>query len=217
MNARLELGTDVTFESGADLLNPLTYAEFVTTITIYPTDYDAKLYVVEKLKAYNTDKAEADQIVYTDVGQTATDIVGQIVQVISAVLIAFASISLVVSSVMIGIIIYSSVVERTKEIGILRSIGARKKDVGRLFKAEAVIIGFMSGVIGVVMTYIISVPISLTMDHQFPQNQLGMIALLNPLHAVLLILISMILTYIASLIPSRIAAKKDPVTCLRTE
>jgi putative ABC transport system permease protein len=219
MNARLQLGTDTNFSGGGehDWLNPITYSEFVSTITIYPVDYASKQYVVSKLKAFNAGKKTEDQILYTDVGQTATDIVGQIVQVISAVLIAFASISLVVSSIMIGIIIYSSVVERTKEIGILRSIGARKKDVGRLFKAEAVIIGFFAGIIGVLVTYIVSIPLSLILDHQFPEVELGMIALLNPLHAVLLIIVSVILTYVASLIPARIAAKKDPVQCLRSE
>jgi len=219
MNVRLSLGTDVSlsYTDSTSVLDPLTYSSFVSTITIYPTDYASKKAVTDYLSAYNTGKTTEAQVIYTDVGQTATDIVGQIVSVISAVLIAFASISLVVSSVMIGIIIYSSVVERTKEIGILRSIGARKKDVGRLFKAEAVIIGFISGMIGIVITYLISIPLSLILDNMFPEVELGMIAFLNPLHAVLLLLLSIILTYIASLIPARIAAKKDPVTCLRTE
>ena len=217
MNARLELGSDVSFEAGTDFLDPLTYASFVSSITIYPTDYDSKQYIVDYLNAYNEGKPEEDKIMYTDVGQIATDMVGQIVQVISAVLIAFASISLVVSSVMIAIIIYSSVVERTKEIGILRSIGARKKDVSRLFKAEAVIIGFLSGVIGILFTYLISLPINLILNGMFPNVELGSIAFLNPLHALILLLVSVALTYLASLVPSRIAAKKDPVTCLRTE
>lgn len=217
MNARLELGSDVSFAEGTDFLDPLTYASFVSSITIYPSDYDSKQYIVDYLNAYNEGKDEVDKIVYTDVGQIATDMVGQIVQVISAVLIAFASISLVVSSVMIAIIIYSSVIERTKEIGILRSIGARKKDVSRLFKAEAVIIGFLSGLIGIVFTYIVSLPISAILNMNFPEVELGQIAFLNPLHALILLLVSVILTYVASLVPSRIAAKKDPVTCLRTE
>ncbi len=219
MSARLQLGTDFSYKSGSDYLDPSTYAEFVSSITIYPKDYESKQYVVKKLNAYNEDKKNdsSKMIVYTDVGQTGTDVVGQIVDVISSVLIAFASISLIVSSVMIGIIIYSSVVERIKEIGVLRSIGARKKDVGRLFKAEAVIIGAISGLFGVLVTYLISVPLSLILDNLYPEVELGMIAFLNPLHAVLMVVISMILTYIASLIPARIAAKKDPVTCLRTD
>lgn len=219
MNVRLSLGSDIklVYSNKTSALDPITYASFVSTITIYPTDYDSKKQVTDYLTAYNSDKDSDSQVIYTDVGQTATDIVGQIVSVISAVLIAFASISLVVSSIMIGIIIYSSVIERTKEIGILRSIGARKKDVGRLFKAEAVIIGFFSGLIGVAMTYLISIPLSLILDHQFPEVELGWIAMLNPLHALGLVALSIVLTYIASLIPARIAAKKDPVTCLRTE
>ncbi len=219
MNVRLSLGSDIklVYSNKTSAFDPITYASFVSTITIYPTDYDSKKQVTDYLTAYNSDKDSDSQVIYTDVGQTATDIVGQIVSVISAVLIAFASISLVVSSIMIGIIIYSSVIERTKEIGILRSIGARKKDVGRLFKAEAVIIGFFSGLIGVAMTYLISIPLSLILDHQFPEVELGWIAMLNPLHALGLVALSIVLTYIASLIPARIAAKKDPVTCLRTE
>lgn len=223
MNVRLELGSDFNpdaiLSSGGDIdfLDSQLYADFVSNITIYPVDYDAKQKVVDYLNAYNVGKAEADQIIYTDVGQTATDIVGQIVSVISAVLIAFASISLVVSSVMIAILIYSSVVERTKEIGVLRSIGARKKDVSRLFKAEAVIIGLLSGLIGVIFTYLISLPISAILNFIFPEVALGQICFLNPWHALLLVAISAVLTYIASLIPSRIAARKDPVTCLRTE
>ena len=221
MDIRLELGSDFiipdSIAADTNFLDPQLYTDFVTNITIYPTDYDSKQKVIDYLNAYNEGKAENDQIMYTDVGQTATDIVGQIVSVISAVLIAFASISLVVSSVMIAILIYSSVVERTKEIGVLRSIGARKKDVSRLFKAEAVIIGILSGLFGVVFTYLISLPISAILNMVFPDVALGQICFLNPLHAILLILISAILTYIASLIPSRIAARKDPVTCLRTE
>ena len=217
LNTRLQLGCDVKFAEGTDYLDPLTYSAFVSSITIYPKDYKSKEYVVSYLQKLNEGKEEEEQVIYTDVGQTATDLVGQIVKIISAVLIAFASISLVVSSVMIGILIYSSVVERTKEIGILRSIGARKKDVSRVFKAEAMIIGFMAGTIGVTFTYLISLPISAILNAVFPEEQLGQICLLNPLHGLALIVISIALTYIASLVPSRIAANKDPVTCLRTE
>ena len=202
-------------------INPLDYADFVSSITIYAKDYDSKNYVMSYLNAYN-DKEEiknnsSRKIYFTDVGGLATNTVGQIVSVISAVLISFASISLVVSSIMIAIIIYTSVIERTKEIGVLRSIGARKVDVGRLFKAEAMIIGFLSGLIGVVFTYLISLPISGILNIMFKDIHLGQIAFLHPMHAVLLILLSTLLTYLASLIPARIASKKDPVTCLRSE
>ena len=217
ISARLELGSDVSFQEGVDLFNPLTYADFVSSITIYPTDYESKLDLIEKMDEYNKGRPESEQVIYTDVGSMATDMVGEIVQVISAVLIAFAAISLVVSSVMISIIIYSSVVERTKEIGILRSIGARKKDVGRLFKAEAIIIGLLSGLFGILCTYLFSLGISAILNSLFPQVALGQICFLNPLHALVLLLVSAFLTYLASLVPSRIAAKKDPVTCLRSE
>ena len=217
ISARLELGSDVSFQEGVDLFNPLTYADFVSSITIYPTDYESKLDLIEKMDEYNKGRPESEQVIYTDVGSMATDMVGEIVQVISAVLIAFAAISLVVSSVMISIIIYSSVVERTKEIGILRSIGARKKDVGRLFKAEAIIIGLLSGLFGILCTYLFSLGISAILNSLFPQVALGQICFLNPLHALILLLVSAFLTYLASLVPSRIAAKKDPVTCLRSE
>lgn len=217
MNMRLELGSDVQLEEGKDFLNPLTYVDFITSITIYPNDFDTKSEIISYLEAYNQGKDLEDQIIYSDVGSLATDLVANIVDIISAVLIAFASISLVVSSVMIAVIIYSSVVERTKEIGILRAIGARKKDVSRLFKAEAMIIGFLAGLIGIVFVYIASVPISYGLNYAFPDVDLGQIAFLNPWHAVVLLIISVFLTYLASLFPARIAAKKDPVLCLRSE
>ena len=139
------------------------------------------------------------------------------VDIVSYVLIAFAAISLVVSSVMISIITYVSVIERTKEIGILRSIGARKKDVSRLFKAETFVIGLIAGVIGVLVSYILCVPINLILNSLFQEVQIGNIANLNPLAALVLILISIGLTFLSGWIPSRIAAKKDPVICLRSE
>jgi len=139
------------------------------------------------------------------------------IDVISAVLIVFASISLVVSSVMTSIITYVSVIERTKEIGVLRACGARKKDVGRLFEAECVIIGLVAGFIGIAFTVVACVPINLILDHQFPGNGLSSIAVLHPLHAVLLLAISILLAFLSGFIPSRIAAKKDPVECLRSE
>ena len=219
LDSRLYLGSDVNTSSFAfnGTIDPSNYADYVSTITIYAKDFAAKGYITDYLNKYNEDKSPINSIYYIDVGSLATDTVGQIVSVISAVLISFASISLVVSSIMIAIIIYTSVVERTKEIGVLRSIGARKVDVGRLFKAEAVIIGFLSGLIGVVATYLISLPISLVLNNMFSEVHLGQIALLNPLHALLLVVISTALTYIASLVPSLIASKKDPVTCLRSE
>ena len=162
-------------------------------------------------------KDEADQIIYTDVAGTITVAVGTIIDVISTVLIVFASISMVVSSVMIGIIIYVSVIERTKEIGTLRSVGARKKDVARLFIMESVSIGILAGVLGVLCTYLLSIPINAILNSIFAGYELGAIASLNPLHGLILIAISALLTFVAGLIPARIAGRKDPVLCLRTE
>jgi len=133
---------------------------------------------------------------------------------ITYVLVGFAAISLVVSTIMISIITYVSVIERTKEIGILRSVGARKKDISRVFNAETLLIGFSAGVLGVGLSYLLSIPINVIIH-----NLTGItgIAALNPIHAVLLIVGSMFLTLIAGFIPSRMAAKKDPVIALRTE
>jgi putative ABC transport system permease protein len=127
--------------------------------------------------------------------------------------VAFAAISLVVSSIMIGIITYVSVLERTKEIGILRSLGARKRDISSVFNAESIIIGFIAGMIGIVTTFILSIPINIVLANVL--EGFGDIAILRVDHALYLITISVILTFIAGLIPSRIAAKKDPVEALR--
>ena len=139
------------------------------------------------------------------------------INVISIVLIIFASISLLVSCVMTGIITYVSVIERTKEIGILRAVGARKKDVGRLFEAESCIIGGLAGIIGCLFAYIVCFPINQILNHIYPEYNLGGIASLNPLHALILIIISILLTFFSGLIPARVAAKKDPVIALRSE
>lgn len=189
----------------------------VQSLTIYPSDYKSKENIIKYLNAWNVGKSEEEKINYTDYASAATDLVGTIVQVISAVLIVFASISLVVSSVMIGIITYVSVIERKKEIGILRSIGARKLDVGTLFIAESSIIGILAGIIGVVVSLIIEIPVNLVLNHIYADVGLGMIANLSPLMALLMIFLSFVLTFISGLIPSVMASKKNPVECLRSE
>ena len=141
--------------------------------------------------------------------------VTEIVNMISSMMVAFVSISLAVSSIMIGVITYISVLERRKEIGILRSIGASKQDISRVFNAETIIEGFTAGVIGILCTLILLIPINLIVHHLTGLPTLS--AILPVLGAVLLILISMALTFIAGLIPSGMAAKKDPVVALRTE
>jgi putative ABC transport system permease protein len=189
----------------------------VSSVLIFPASLTTKDALHAYLDDYNTNKNKEDQILYSDIMSTFTSSLGILIQVISVVLIVFAAISLVVSSVMTGIITYVSVVERTKEIGILRACGARKKDVGRLFEAECTIIGFSAGLIGVAFTYLACIPINLILDHQFPGNNLTNIASLNPWHALILVALGVLLALISGLIPSRIAAKKDPVVALRTE
>jgi putative ABC transport system permease protein len=185
-----------------------------TGISIYPIDFDAKEEIKAYLDAYNAGRPDVEQIIYSDMAETLSNTIGTLIDTISLVLMAFAAISLVVSTIMIGIITYVSVIERTKEIGILRSVGARKKDISRVFNAEALIIGFTAGSIGVALTYILSIPINIIVGNLVGING---IAALNPMYIILLIGGSMLLTLIAGFIPSRMAAKKDPVIALRTE
>lgn len=186
-----------------------------TTINIYPVDINAKEKIKERLDAYNADKTEeADKVIYTDLIEVVISSISTIINIISYVLIAFTAISLFVSSIMIGIITYISVLERTKEIGILRSIGARKKDISRVFNAETIIIGFTAGIMGIGITLLFTIPINIILHRLV---EISNIAKLNPLHGVMMVVISMALTLIAGFIPARIAAKRDPVIALRTE
>ena len=185
-----------------------------TGINIYPVDFESKEKIKEYLDDYNVDKADEDQVIYSDMAETISDITGTLLDTVSYVLIGFAAISLLVSTIMIGIITYVSVIERTKEIGILRSVGARKKDISRVFNAETLIVGFTAGTIGVVLSYLISIPINAVIERLV---DIEGIAALSPVHAVILIAGSMLLTLIAGFFPSRMAAKKDPVVALRTE
>jgi putative ABC transport system permease protein len=184
-------------------------------INIYPKDFKSKELIKKHLDDYNAlQENDADKVYYSDVVEVLIGTINTVIDVISYILIAFTAISLVVSSIMIGIITYISVLERTKEIGILRSIGARKKDISRVFNAETIIIGFISGLIGVVFTLILTIPINIILVRLVDINGL---ANLKPIHGLMLVIISMTLTLIAGLIPSRIAAKKDPVIALRSE
>lgn len=186
-----------------------------TTINIYPVDINAKEKIKERLDAYNADQTEeADKVIYTDLIEVVISSISTIINIISYVLIAFTAISLFVSSIMIGIITYISVLERTKEIGILRSIGARKKDISRVFNAETIIIGFTAGIMGIGITLLFTIPINIILHRLV---EISNIAKLNPLHGVMMVVISMALTLIAGFIPARIAAKRDPVIALRTE
>ncbi len=183
-------------------------------LSIYPTSFEAKQTIIDYLDAYNEDKENEDKVLYLDLAQVITELTGNIMSGITLVLIAFAGISLVVSMIMIGIIIYISVLERTKEIGILRALGARKKDITRVFNAETFIIGLFSGLLGIGIAYLLTFPIN---NIIYDITDLENVAQLNPVHALLLIVLSLTLTIIGGFIPSKMAAKKDPVAALRAD
>lgn len=183
-------------------------------IYLFPKDFERKDELLEYLDAYNDDKEDDDKVIYMDQAELISSMSSSIMSAVTIVLIAFSSISLIVSSIMIGIITYISVLERTKEIGILRALGARKKDISRVFNAETFIIGITSGLIGIGIALILTIP---TNQIIYNLTELENVAILNPLHALVLILVSMTLTMIGGFIPARIAAKKDPVEALRTE
>ncbi|MDR1512662.1 MAG: ABC transporter permease, partial [Propionibacteriaceae bacterium] len=189
-----------------------------SVISIFPKDFEAKDAITAEIERYNADQKAAGHeeygISYSDVMAIMMSSVTSIMDIITYVLIAFVAISLVVSSIMIGIITYISVLERTKEIGILRSIGASKRDVSRVFNAETVIEGLAAGVFGIGITLLLNIPINLIIKHLVDVSG---ISALPPLAAVALIGLSVLLTVIAGLFPSRLAAKRDPVEALRTE
>ena len=206
--------TDATFESTLKRLGDAEAAS-PASINFYAKDFASKDLVEDFIKTYNDSVEEIDKIHYTDMVGIMMSSVTTIINVISYVLIAFVSISLVVSSIMIGIITYISVLERTKEIGILRAMGASKKDISRVFNAETLIIGMTAGLIGILGTVLLCLPINAIVRHLTGIPQLT--AYLPWQGAVALLIISMTLTIIAGLIPARVAAKKDPVVALRTE
>ena len=183
-------------------------------IYLFPKDFESKDELLKYLDAYNDDKEDDDKVIYMDQAELISSMSSSIMSAVTIVLIAFSSISLIVSSIMIGIITYISVLERTKEIGILRALGARKKDISRVFNAETFIIGITSGLIGIGIALILTIPANQII---YNLTELENVAILNPLHALILILVSMTLTMIGGFIPARIAAKKDPVEALRTE
>ena len=189
-----------------------------STISIYPKDFESKDAIATSIENYNQkqrdDGKEENVITYTDLVGTMMSSVSTIIDAISYVLIAFVAISLVVSSIMIGIITYISVLERTKEIGILRSIGASKKDISRVFNAETFIVGLGAGILGIVVTLILNIPINMVIKSV---TDIGGLSSLPVFGGVALVIISMLLTVIAGLIPARMASKKDPVEALRTE
>ena len=183
-------------------------------IQIYPRDFAGKDKIIESLDKFNEGKSDENKIIYTDQAGMISSLSGGIMNGVTYVLIAFSSISLIVSSVMIGIIMYISVLERTKEIGILRSLGARKKDISRVFNAETLIIGLSSGALGILIARLLLFPVNALLLNL---TELKNVAVMNPLHALVLVLISVILTLIGGAIPAKMASKKDPVIALRTE
>lgn len=206
-----------TYEGNLELFG-LNSLDTPSTISIYPIDFAAKDLIEDKIKEYNdrceAEGKEANQITYTDYIGIMMSSISTIINVITYVLIAFVAISLVVSSIMIGIITYISVLERTKEIGILRSIGASKKDISRVFNAETMIVGLVSGLLGVGVTVLLNIPINMVIYYfaEIPD-----VSKLPAVGGTILVIISVTLTLIAGLIPSGVAAKKDPVEALRTE
>lgn len=185
-----------------------------SAINIYAKSFDDKEKIADVITQYNETAEEDDQISYTDYVALLMSGVNTMINAVSYGLIAFVSISLIVSSIMIGIITYISVLERTKEIGILRSVGASKKDISRVFNAETAIIGLTAGLMGIGVTLLLNIPISMVIDNL---TGIGNIAKLPVMGAVILVAISVALTMIAGLIPSKLAAKKDPVIALRSE
>ncbi|MGL4662431.1 MAG: ATP-binding cassette domain-containing protein [Culicoidibacterales bacterium] len=197
------------------LLHTLGAIKTPMSINLYPKDFTAKAKVTDYLNAYNTNKDDANKVTYTDLAQTISNSMNTLVGSITAILIAFSAISLVVSSIMIGIITYVSVVERTKEIGILRSLGARKKDVSRVFNAETLIIGLSAGFLGVGIALLISIPATSILQKMLSDHSIS--ASLSFPQGAFLIIVSMLLTLVSGLIPARIATKQDPVKALRSE
>lgn len=208
------LAFDEVGTTKSDVLSMLGENSTPTSLNIYPNNFNSKEKIIKYLDSYNFGKDEKDQIIYTDYAKEIGDLSSSIMNGITIVLISFSSISLVVSSIMMCIITYISVLERTKEIGILRSLGARKKDISRVFNAENLIIGLMSGIIGIFTTLLLLAPINSLL---YKLTGLKSVGALNPFHAIILLLISVILTLIGGFIPSKSASKKNPVEALRSK
>ena len=202
-------------DSYESMLEKLGYTQTPSSIIIYPKDVDTKEMILSILDAWNENNKNTDKVIeYIDMSTMMTSILGTIVDIVTYVLMAFSITSLVISSIMIAIIIYASVIERIKEIGVLRAIGSRKKDVSRVFKAEAGLLGFLSGTIAIFITLLINAFINMILNKLVGVNT---IANLDLATAIILIILSIVLLLIASLIPAKIASKKEPAVALRTE
>ena len=207
-------GQDMNTREKKQMLQSIGGSTVPTSIMIYPNDFDAKDKVLDYLDRWNQGKKKKDKIIYTDMSRAVTSMTGGLLNGVTTVLVAFAAISLVTSMIMIGILTYTSVLERTKEIGILKALGARKKDITRVFDAETFILGVFSGILGVVVAWLLVFPINSIL---YSITDLANVAQLNPIHALILILISTVLTMLGGHLPARMAAKKDAAIALRSE
>ena len=197
-----------------EALTMLGASNVPTSINIYPNSFESKDEIINYLNKYNEDKTNDNKIMYIDYAKQVSDLSKGIMDGITIILVAFSSISLIVSSIMIGIITYISVLERKKEIGILRSLGARKKDITRVFNVETLIIGIISSVIAILITLVLLIPTNVII---YDLTGLKNVGILNPVHAVILVIISVLLTLVGGFIPAKSASKKDPVEALRSE
>lgn len=213
-NRNVITGEAVSGQTKDQLLATLGGDSMPYSILIYPNNFKDKEKVLNYLDRFNEGKTKQDKIIYTDLAGTMTDLTGGLMDAITYVLVAFAGISLITSMIMIGILTYTSVLERTKEIGVLKALGARKKDITRVFDAETGILGVASGVLGVLIAYLATFPINSVLYHM---TDLTNVAQLNPVHAVILVIVSTVLTMIGGHLPARMASKKDAAIALRSE
>lgn len=212
MNVMTNQPVDATAKE--NLLSYLGGSSIPSSIMIYPNNFKDKEEILNYLNAWNKGKSKDDKIIYQDLAGTMTELTGGLMDAITYVLIAFAGISLITSMIMISIITYTSVIERTKEIGVLKALGARKKDITRVFDAETCILGISSGALGVIIAWLATFPINSIL---YSMTDLKDVAQLNPIHAIILIIVSTVLTMLGGHIPARMAAKKDAAIALRAE
>lgn len=207
-------GETMDASTKSQMLTALGGSKTPSTIQIYPSNFKKKDHVLDYLDKYNDGKKKSDKIMYTDMAGSVSKLTGGMMDAITYVLIAFAGISLVTSMIMISIITYTSVIERTKEIGVLKALGARKKDITRVFDAETAILGVGSGIFGVVVAWLCTFPINVVLENM---TGLSGVSQLNPVHAITLVVVSAVLTILGGHVPARMAAKKDAAIALRAE